>query len=108
MSSDGRPVRATILQASHIERAIGDPNFFNVMPEFMPVAKRRETFEASKRGCPSCIKRRARQATSSDFVRIMNSLPESGLLRLKRYFGFERMLVKALDPDTRRPVFKEV
>lgn len=103
---DGPP--PTILQTSHVERAMSDPNFFTAMPEFLPVKKRAESTVQLHKGCNTCAKRRLRQQSGSDFVRIMNSLPDSALQRLKRYFGFQRMLVRAIDPVTRNLVYREI
>jgi len=95
-----------LLSSSHVERAMSDPNFYAAMPEFEPVRRRSEA--VSGPGCSTCRRRRAKAASAQDFVRIMNTLPDSGMARLKRYFGFGRMLVRSVDPSSGLLRYREV
>lgn len=108
MPPDEKPVeRPVLLSSSHVDRALADPNFYIAMPEFSPVRPRAEA-ASSGVGCGTCRKRRARAASSQEFVRIMNTLPDSGMARLKRYFGFGRMLVRSVDPSNGMLRYREV
>ena len=45
---------------------------------------------------------------TSDFVTILNSLSDDGLQRLKKYFGINKMIVRAINPKTRKTETREV
>lgn len=101
--------RPVILQPSHITNAIADPNFYALMPEFLPLKKKMEAMHIDvKKGCSTCKKRRMVDTTSGDFVSILNSLSTDGFDRLKKYLGAERLLIRAKDPRSNAFVMKEV
>ena len=103
------PSRPTIFSPSHITRAISDNNFYTMMPEFLAIKKKMEAMHAAPGpGCSSCRKRRIATSLSSDFLSIMNSLPDQALSRMKAYLGVDRLLVRAADRRTGRMVLKEV
>lgn len=100
--------RPTIMQASHIQRAMGDPNFYTLLPEFLPLKKKIEALHVNfTTGCTPCKKRRIADTVNSDFVSIMNSLTPDGFDRLKKYVGAKRLLVRAVDRSTNKVVMKE-
>ena len=102
----GKPV---ILQASHVRNAIADPNFYALMPEFLPLKRKVEALHVDlKKGCLSCNRRRVMDTTTGDFVSILNSLSQDGLLRLKKYVGAGRLLIRAMDPKSGSFVMREV
>lgn len=99
--------RPVILQASHIQRAMNDPSFYALLPEFLPLKRKIEALHVNVgTGCPSCRKRRVANTVNSDFVSILNSLSNDGFSRLKRYLGAGRLLVRARDGE--RLVMREV
>ena len=101
--------RPTILSPSHISRAIGDSNFFTLMPEFAAIKRKIDAMHADLgAGCKPCKKRRIATSLSSDFLSIMNSLSDDGLRRLKKYLGVPRLLVRAADRSSGKIVMKEV
>lgn len=101
--------RPVILQASHIQRAMSDPNFYAMLPEFLPLKRKIEALHVNvSEGCSSCRKRRVSDTVNSDFVSILNSLSADGFARLKKYVGAGRLLVRAMDGNTRKAVLKEV
>lgn len=101
--------RPVILQASHVRNAIADPNFYAIMPEFLPLKRKVEALHMDLgKGCSTCAKRRAMDTTSADFVSILNSLSQDGLVRLKKYIGAGRLLIRAVDPKSGVFVMKEV
>lgn len=101
--------RPVILQASHIQRAMSDPNFYALLPEFLPVKRKIEALHVDvSSGCSDCRRRRVSDTVNSDFVSILNSLSADGLSRLKRYIGAGRLLVRAMDGETRKAVLKEI
>ena len=109
MNTNAADSRPTILSPQHVTRAIGDPNFFTLMPEFLPVRKKLDVMNAAPGpGCPSCARRRAAQALSSDFASILVSLSSDGMQRLKKYYGVSSLVVRALNPATGRVELKEV
>ena len=104
--ADARP---TILEASHIQRAIGDPNFYAAMPEFLPVKHKVDSLHVDLgRGCSSCQRRRVATTVNSDFVSVLNSLSPDGFARFKKYIGAEKLLVRAMDRKLGRTVLREV
>lgn len=101
--------RPVILQASHVKKAIADPRFYALMPEFLPLKRKVEALHIDlKKGCSSCSRRRVMDTTTGDFVSILNSLSQDGLLRLKKYVGAGRLLIRARDPKSNAFVMKEV
>ena len=100
--------RPTIMQASHIQKAMGDPNFYTLLPEFLPLKRKIEAMHVNlNTGCTPCTKRRIADTVNSDFVSIMNSLTDDGFARLKRYVGAKRLLVRAVDRTTNKVVMRE-
>lgn len=98
----------TILQAAHVSRAISDPAFYALMPEFLTIKRKIEAMHVDlSSGCSPCKKRRIASAVNSDFVSILNTLSDSGFARLKKYFGVSRLLVRAMGSDG-KVVMKEV
>lgn len=107
--ASGSRSRPTVLGADHIKRAIGDPNFFTSMPEFLTIKRKIDAMHLNLgQGCSSCQQRRAVGSMTSDFVTILNSLSDDGLQRLKRYFGINKMIVRAINPRTRKAETREV
>ena len=103
---DARP---TILEGSHIQRAIGDPSFYAAMPEFLPIKKKIDSLHVDLgSGCSSCRRRRVAVTVNSDFVSVLNSLSQDGFSRLKKYMGVDRLLVRAMDRKLGRTMLKEV
>lgn len=101
--------RPVILQPSHIRTATSDPNFYAMLPEFLPLKRKVEALHIDlKKGCPSCNKRRAADTTNSDFASILGSLTPDGFSRLKKYLGAGRLLIRARDPRSGSFVMKEV
>lgn len=101
--------KPTILSPAHITRAIADNNFYTRMPEFQAIKKKMDAMHADLgAGCRPCKKRRITASLSTDFLSIMNGLPDSSLKRLKEYYGVPRLLVRAADKATGKVVMKEV
>ena len=100
--------RPTILQASHVQRAMADPNFYALLPEFLPVKRKIEALHVDfSTGCSPCKKRRVSDTVSSDFVSILNSLSDDGFARLKKYIGASRLLVRSMDRSRTKMVMRE-
>jgi len=101
--------KPTILSSSHITKAIADSNFFTMMPEFSAIKRKMESMHTDLGpGCKPCKKRRIAASLSSDFLSIMNSLPDASLRKLKAYYGVPRLLVRAVDKSSGKVVMKEV
>lgn len=101
--------KPTILEASHIQRAIGDPNFFSAMPEFLPVKRKIEALHVDPgKGCSSCARRRIATTVNSDFVSVLNSLTPDGYARFKKYIGVDKLLVRSMDRRLGKTMMREV
>jgi hypothetical protein len=108
MSDQDKPI---ILGPSHVKRAIGDPNFYIQMPEFLTIKRKLDAMHVnlnSGKGCSSCKMRRATNTVYSDFASIASSLSSDGLARLKKYLGVERLVINKVNPATNRVSLQEV
>lgn len=101
--------RATILAVDHIKRAIGDDNFYTMLPEFLPVKRKIEAMHVDySRGCNDCRKRRIATSLTSDFVSVLTNLSDDGLARVKKYLGVPRLMVRARNTQTGKLELKEI
>ena len=101
--------KPVILGTDHIKRAIGDANFFTMMPEFLPIRKKMEAMHVDfSTGCSPCKKRRTAVSLSSDFTSILTSLSDDGLKRIKKYLGVNGLLVRTVNRQTNKVEMKEV
>lgn len=101
--------KPTILSPSHITKAIGDPNFFNLMPEFQTIKRKIDAMHVDlNTGCSPCKKRRIATSLTSDFISILNNLSDNGLQRIKKYIGVNRLLIRAVNNQTGKMELKEV
>jgi hypothetical protein len=102
--------RPTILSTQMVQRAVNDPGFFSVMPEFMPLkatlAAARAAIKSAEtgRGCSSCRKRRVFAGVFSEFLRTARGLPADRIEALKGYLGVSGLMASVIDPATRRAV----
>lgn len=101
--------KTVVFGASHVSKAISDPNFFSLLPEFLPIQTKIKTMNVDlSTGCSPCKKRRIATSVNSDFVSILNNLSDDGFQRLKKWVGADRLLVHAMDRAQGKPVLKEV
>jgi hypothetical protein len=106
MSND-KPV---IMSQAMMARAISDPRFLALCPEFRTLKPKLATMKVkiNKRGCRGCGERRIKQNIYRDFVTLVLSLGGDALTRLKSYLGVSRLMVNVEDPATKRPVVKVI
>lgn len=103
------PAKPVLLGQDHIKRAIGDDNFFTLMPEFASIRKKMEAMHVDfNKGCSPCKKRRVATSLTSDFVSVLSNLSDDGLKRVKQYLGVPRLLVRTVNRDTARVEMKEI
>lgn len=106
MDTTSRPV---LLSPDHVTRAVHDPNFYSLLPEFLPVRRKIESMNVDlTKGCPSCRRGRIAKSVTSDFVAVLNQLSDDGFSRLKRYLGAGRLVVRAVNRQTGRVEQREV
>lgn len=110
--ASARPAKASkpvLIGTDHINRALGDANFFTQLPEFLPVKKKMEAaLAAPGPGCMACRRRRAMGSATSDFISVLSTLSDSGLARMKKYLGVERLLVRTVNRSSGKVELKEV
>ena len=100
------------LGGEHINKALNDPNFFVVLPEFMPVKAAMDKAKAdmSRRGgCSTCKKRRARAAVDGAFMSVATNLSDDKARILKAYLGIPdtvRLVIQGYDRAANRVVLK--
>jgi hypothetical protein len=100
-----------ILGPSHVKRAIGDPNFYAQMPEFLTIKRKLDAMHInlnSGKGCSSCKMRRAANTVYSDFASIVASLSPDSLARFKKYLGVNKLVINKVNPATNRVSLQEV
>lgn len=106
MANADKPV---ILSVDHIKRAIGDSNFFTMLPEFLAVKRKLDAMHVNfNTGCSPCKKRRVATSLTSDFVSILTNLSDDGLSRIKKYLGVPKLLVRSVNKQTGKMEMKEV
>lgn len=78
---------------------MGDTNFFNAMPEFIPLSVKMKVINAAPgaRGCGSCRQRRVIQNTFQDFMHTLGALSPDACVRLRNYFGVPAIMFNARD-----------
>lgn len=97
---------------SHVEKAIHDQNFFELMPEFSSIREQIATMHVdlnSKRGCSSCQKRRIHANIDGNFAAIASSLPDDRAKVLKKYLGIDedqKFFIRAFNPATKAMILK--
>lgn len=101
--------RPTILSVDHIKRAIGDANFYTLMPEFLAVKRKMDAMHVNfNTGCSPCKKRRVATSLTSDFVSILTNMSDDGLGRMKKYLGVNKLLVRSVNKQTGKMEMKEI
>ena len=104
-----RQPRPTILSVDHIKRAIGDDNFYTMLPEFLAVKRKMEAMHVDyNRNCSDCRKRRIATSLTSDFVSVLTGLSDDGLARVKKYLAVPRLMVRARNTQTGKVELREI
>jgi hypothetical protein len=99
------PIRPTILSQSHVSKALGDPRFFELLPEFRSLQVKLQTMKVdlqSKRGCSGCRAHRAVSNLFNDFVSIAAAMGSDSVSRLRTYLGVAQLMVNRVDPITKQ------
>lgn len=108
-TSQPSQLRPTILSVDHIKRAIGDDNFYTMLPEFLAVKRKMEAMNVDySRRCSDCTKRRIATSLTSDFVSVLTGLSDDGLARVKKYLGVPRLMVRAKNTQTGKVELREI
>lgn len=103
---------AVMLGGSHIVKAVSNPTFFNLMPEFVPIKVQMDTMHInvnSKAGCNSCNKRRLHANIDGNFAAIASRLPDDRVKVLKKYLGIDddqQFFIRAVNPATKKLILK--
>ena len=92
--------RPTLLSQAHVSKALGDPRFFDAVPEYTPLRAKIQAMHVdlqSKRGCSGCKRRRVVANTFKDFLSVTAALSPDGIRRLKQYLGISRLMLNVYD-----------
>lgn len=106
----GKP--GVVLGGAHVDRAIHDSGFFQLMPEFSSIRAQIAAMHIdinSKKGCSSCNKRRLHMNIDGNFAAIASRLPDERAKVLKKYFGVDddqKFFIRAVNPLTKAVVLK--
>ena len=97
-------VRPTIVGAQMVARAMADSQFFNQLPEFIPLLTKLRAAKIPVRtgGCGACHQHRLAVNTYQEFISTLSVLNEDGQRRVKAYFGIPSLMYNARDPVTGR------
>lgn len=101
-----------MLGGAHIAKAVSDPNFFRVMPEYASIRAQIATMHIdvnSKRGCSSCNKRRLHANIDGNFAAITSRLPDERAKVLKKYLGIpddQKFFIRAINPANNKLILK--
>lgn len=101
-----------VLGGVHVERAIHDPEFFRLMPEFSSIRAQIAAMHIdinSKKGCSACNKRRLHMNIDGNFAAIASRLPDERAKTLKKYFGIDddqKFFIRTVNPSTKAVVLK--
>lgn len=102
-----------ILGGVHINKAVSNPKFFELMPEFSSIRAQIQTMKVdinSKKGCSSCNKRRIHNNIDGNFAAIAASLSDARAKVLKEYLGIgegTKFYIRAINPANRQLILKE-
>lgn len=103
-----------MLGGVHIVKAVSDPNFFRLMPEFASIRAQIATMHIdinSKRGCNACNKRRLHANIDGNFAAIASSLPDERAKVLKNYLGVsdsQTFYIRAVNPANRKLILRQI
>ena len=103
---------SVMLGGVHIEEAIHDSKFFDLMPEFSSIKAQIETMHIdinSKKGCNACNKRRLHANIDGNFATIASNLSDDRARVLKKYLGVDddqKFYIRAVNPATRQLILK--
>ena len=108
----GTSMPGVMLGGAHISKAVNDPNFFRVMPEFASIKAQIDTMHIDpnpKKGCSPCAKRRLHANIDGNFAAIASRLPDDRAKVLKRYLGIsdgQKFFIRAVNPADKRLILK--
>ena len=90
-----------ILSQSMVNRALGDPKFFGVVPEFNSLKNRQKVRKPVKgKGCGGCKQKTVHQNMFKEFVAATLSLNPNAAGRLKKYLGVDQLMINTQDTKT--------
>lgn len=98
-------VRPLLLGASHVNAALKDTRFFDLLPEFRSLQVKVKAMHINLQaagGCTGCKQRRAVSNVFSDFMSIVSALSPDGLIRLKQYLNTTKIMMNVMNPVTRQ------
>jgi len=93
-------VKPVLFGQSHVTKALADPRFFELLPEFRSMQVKLQTMKVNlqdSRGCSGCKQRRATSNLFNDFLSIMSALSPDGIVRLKQYIGAPSIMLNTID-----------
>ena len=103
-----------MLGGEHIAKAVSDPEFFKVMPEFASIKAQIDTMHIdinSKKGCNACNKRRLHANIDGNFAAIVSRLPDGRAKALKKYLGIEddrSFFIRAINPADGKLILRKI
>lgn len=112
-ASGSATLPGVMLGGAHITKAVTDPNFFRIMPEFASIRAQIATMHVdikSKRGCNTCNKRRLHANIDGNFAAIASCLTDERAKVLKKYLGIhegQKFFIRAVNPATRKQILRQ-
>jgi hypothetical protein len=82
-------------------RALNDEKFLSKFPMFRTIKSKSDVLKKSAgSGCSSCRQKRIAQNLTLDFLNVLKTLPKEDAVRIKEYFGAEKLMYTMLDKTT--------
>ena len=92
----------TMLGRQLVQKALSDPKFFDVVPEFRTIQPKIKTLQLNVPGKSGCCgdytARRVESTLLRDFVFVLTALPPASLERFKQYLGTKRLMLTVQNP----------
>jgi len=104
------PSQPVILSHTMVTRALADPRFHSLVPEFRSLRTRQPVpkIEQVSRGCSGCRRTQVNQDLYRDFIAIMLATGPEIQGRVKAYFGVPGLMMNVVDPKLSKVELKIV
>lgn len=101
--------KPTLISQGMVSRSLGDPTFFQRVPEFTPFKAKLKAMHVTydkPSGCGGCKHRKVQHNLYQEYITVVQALSADGLARLKQYFGVQRFMLNNVEPKTHRVTIK--
>lgn len=100
---------AKIISYSMVSGALLNTEFYNLLPEFLPLKARLPSLKIDLNkpgGCTGCQKKRVEAGLFKEFVQCVQTLSPLSLQKLKDFYHVDKLMVNVVNPTTKAIEFK--